>query len=416
MNIVRLTLAAATAALLLPAVPHEAVAQERERRERPSDSSRVERRIRVEPLVQAMALTPMQQNRAAIGVYLGQGSAADTAGVAVEEVTEGGPAAQAGIVAGERIVAVNGRDIRLTRSEAADEAQQGLAARRLTRAIGEVEPGDEVTLRVRGQNGRERDVRVRTMSAAELARAAARVRMRSDSAGGQWLTVGRDDRPTIGISLQATGSVRDTLGVFVASVVPDGPADRAGIMEGDRIASIGGTDLRVRSVDAGDPYVAQLKVETLTRALRDATVGEPVELRVWRGGQVRTVRVTPAPASEVRRTDGATGAFWFPDATVTWPRAGQRILTLPRGTVRMQRDSGSVRIFRFDGDGEGDEVIIELDPEVRAEVRTRMDEAMREMRRAMESLRLRQDAMRSLQDELRRSQEQRSSRITRRIV
>src|SRR5690606_5401410 len=45
-------------------------------------------------------------NRAVIGASLGTAGAGDSAGVLIERVTEGGPAAGAGIVAGDRIVAV----------------------------------------------------------------------------------------------------------------------------------------------------------------------------------------------------------------------------------------------------------------------------------------------------------------------
>src|SRR3954467_7221107 len=51
-------------------------------------------------------------------------------------------------------------------------------------------------------------------------------------------------RAALGIELRATGTRRDTLGVFVEAVTPKGPAESAGIIEGDRIAAINGVDLR----------------------------------------------------------------------------------------------------------------------------------------------------------------------------
>ena len=234
-------------------------------------------------------------NRAVIGATLGAAAAGDSAGVLVERVTEGGPAAKAGIVSGDRIVAVNGQDIRLTRAESADPAQHGLASRRLRRAIGELDSGDELRLRVRGTGG-ERNVTLNVVSASELTQATARTMPAMDRTASVW----GSDRPAIGLSTQATGTPRDTLGVFVASVVADGPAERAGIHEGDRIVSVGGTDLRVRPVDMSDRYVAQLKATALTNAIRESTIGEPLEIRVWRAGQVRTVMVTPEASSAVR--------------------------------------------------------------------------------------------------------------------
>src|SRR5690606_33370132 len=154
MNIRRILLATAAAVLVVPGLSGALAAQQQPReRERPRDSVRV----RVAPLARALELSSTVARRAVIGVTLAGGSEADTAGVRIEEVTEGGPADRAGLRAGDRIVAVNGQDIRLTRSEAADEAQRSLATRRISRAIGELSPGDEVTLRVR-RDGNERDV------------------------------------------------------------------------------------------------------------------------------------------------------------------------------------------------------------------------------------------------------------------
>ena len=66
-------------------------------------------------------------------------------------------------------------------------------------------------------------------------------------------------RAALGLQLSPTGSMRDTIGVFVARVTPKGPAENAGIVEGDRIVSINGIDLRVNSADAGDSYASDLQ-------------------------------------------------------------------------------------------------------------------------------------------------------------
>jgi len=44
-------------------------------------------------------------------------------------------------------------------------------------------------------------------------------------------------RAALGLELRTTGTKRDTLGVFVEAVTPKGPAETAGIIEGDRITS-----------------------------------------------------------------------------------------------------------------------------------------------------------------------------------
>ena len=122
-------------------------------------------------------------------------------------------------------------------------------------------------------------------------------------------------RPAIGVQLNATGSVRDSIGVFVARVTPNGPAEKAGIVEGDRIVSINGVDLRLNSADAGDSYAAELPVRRLTREVGKLTPGAVAALRVWSGGRVRDVPVTVGRASDLREfglLEGSRGGMDFP--------------------------------------------------------------------------------------------------------
>jgi hypothetical protein len=112
-----------------------------------------------------------------------------------------------------------------------------------------------------------------------------------------------ENRAALGLEVRATGSKRDTLGVFVESVTPKGPAENAGIVEGDRIASINGVDLRTAAVDIDDDeYVDRgLGARRLTREVQKLTPGARVTLRINSGGRVRDVQVTTGKASEVLR-------------------------------------------------------------------------------------------------------------------
>jgi len=114
-------------------------------------------------------------------------------------------------------------------------------------------------------------------------------------------------RPAIGVQLSPTGTMRDTLGVFVSRVTPKGPAENAGIVEGDRIVSINGVDLRVNSADAEDGYAADLPRRRLTREVGKLSPGNVATLRVWSGGRVRDVQVTVGRASDLRES----GSFGF---------------------------------------------------------------------------------------------------------
>jgi len=109
------------------------------------------------------------------------------------------------------------------------------------------------------------------------------------------------NRGTLGIMLTTTESKRDTLGVFVSSVVAEGPGERAGIVEGDRIVSINGTDLRISLADTEDPYTAELPIHRARREVRKLAPGSVARLRVYSGGRYRDVSVTVGKMSDLSK-------------------------------------------------------------------------------------------------------------------
>ncbi len=105
------------------------------------------------------------------------------------------------------------------------------------------------------------------------------------------------DRPMLGVSL-AMGLDRDLddLGVRITDVMEDGPAEAAGLREGDVITSLAGHDLaeplsesRERRFDDDRSYPGQ----RLTALARDLEEGEPVEVVVLRDGETMNFSVTP---------------------------------------------------------------------------------------------------------------------------
>lgn len=98
------------------------------------------------------------------------------------------------------------------------------------------------------------------------------------------------DRAVIGVST-STGSARDTLGVLISSVAEGGPAEKAGIEEGSRIAAINGVNLRLSPADVGDWDMSSALSRRLTRELGKVKAGDEVDLRIYNGGQTRTVKV-----------------------------------------------------------------------------------------------------------------------------
>lgn len=108
-------------------------------------------------------------------------------------------------------------------------------------------------------------------------------------------------RAALGLSIGSTGTRRDTIGVFVSAVTPKGPAENAGIIEGDRIVSINGVDLRLSSADVEDNYASELASRRMQREVAKLAPGARVNLRVWSGGRVRDVQVTAGRASDLTR-------------------------------------------------------------------------------------------------------------------
>ena len=107
------------------------------------------------------------------------------------------------------------------------------------------------------------------------------------------------NRASLGVTLSRTGTRRDTLGIFISSVAENGPAERAGIFEGDRIAAINGVDVRTTASDVADSYLAGVAQRRLTMELRRLTAGQRVSLRVWSGGRYKDVQVTTARLADV---------------------------------------------------------------------------------------------------------------------
>ena len=109
-----------------------------------------------------------------------------------------------------------------------------------------------------------------------------RRRLPGDSAFGDRIFLRMDSamekRAALGIELRATGTRRDTLGVFVEGVTAKGPAESAGIIEGDRIAAINGVDLRTPAADIDDSYSNEVATHRLTREVQKLTPGSRVTL------------------------------------------------------------------------------------------------------------------------------------------
>jgi hypothetical protein len=114
-----------------------------------------------------------------------------------------------------------------------------------------------------------------------------------------------DARGLLGVTLGTSGTDRDTLGLLITQVLRDGPADRAGIDEGNRLAEIDGVSLRLDPADIGRSNATDAVQRRLTRTLRGLQGGEQATLRVFGAGKFRNVTVqlgTAASAPNVAVT------------------------------------------------------------------------------------------------------------------
>lgn len=254
----------------------------------PAGAQRPAPDVRMRTLVAGAA-----DHRAALGITTAaSGTARDTLGLLVTAVTPGSPAERAGVVEGNRIVAVNGASLRANAADLQDDALAGVPSRRLVRELAKVKAGDEVSLQL-WRDGRTSALKVRTADADSLFGRARVARMSRSEIEG---------RAVLGFGLGASGTRRDTLGVLVMSVPDSTPAARAGLEEGNRIAAIDGVDLRVAREDAGDPYMGRVQAQRLQREIGRRAPGSDVTLRVYADGRYREVKAKLARASELPRS------------------------------------------------------------------------------------------------------------------
>ncbi|MGH7712108.1 MAG: PDZ domain-containing protein [Gemmatimonadaceae bacterium] len=305
MNRNNLVVAGLAALILLGAAPGgaQATRQERERRA----EAELEKARRAAGGF-AYAFATDDRDRPRIGITTESSGLRDTLGLLITDVTADGPAAKAGLEEGDRIQSVNGVNLRLAREDAGEDDMEGIATRRLIRTLGKAKIGDEVELRV-WSDGSLKTVKVKTVSLDDLE-------------GRPFREFEGADRASLGIGLGSSGSRRDTLGILVSSVVDDGPADKAGLIEGDRIQSINNVDLRVPAEDAGDWAMSSARARRLTRELEKAKPGDEVQLRVYSGGSAKTVRVKTVSARDLP----SHNSFFFGDMP-------GRAMVFPRGQL-----------------------------------------------------------------------------------
>ena len=100
-------------------------------------------------------------------------------------------------------------------------------------------------------------------------------------------------------TVTTSGGARDTLGLLVVAVAPNGRADRAGVTEGSRIAAVNGVSLRLNAADVGQRAAGDAVLGRLRSAAGTLVASDAVALQVVSGGQRRTVTLAPAAGPPV---------------------------------------------------------------------------------------------------------------------
>lgn len=291
------------------------------------------------PRVYTFAVSRDDGDRPLLGVTTSAGSTRDTLGLLITGVTPGSAADKAGLEEGNRLVAIDGVNLKVAREDAGDPEMAGAMTNRLRREVGKHKAGDAVSLDVYA-DGKVKRVTAKLGTSADLQKAS-----RGDD----------DQHGVLGVSLSTQGSRRDTAGIFISGIADGGPADKAGIAEGDRIANINGVDLRVPREDAGDASVAGARLQRLQRELRKVKAGQAVDLVIVSGGTSRSAKVTTVKASELKDWGGMN--------------------------IRL----GDGMPFNFE----------EIGPEVRRSIEGAMPHAMEQLRGQMDELRMQMPKIRA---------------------
>ena len=230
------------------------------------------------PIDLAKSLLPQLQakgkvTRGYLGVQVGDltpdlaagfGLAPGTKGALVQNVVPRGPAAKAGVQAGDIVLALNGKPV--------DSAGE------LTRQVAIVPPGEQVKLDVL-RGGKEK--KQLAFKVAQRPEDEAQASAAAEEEGGEK----GNNSPKLGVSLQPLtpqvarqlGVNPDDGGVVVVDVVDGGPAQRAGVRQGDLVVELNRQPVK--------------KVEDVAAGLSRMKEGEMALLRVRRGDSALYIAV-----------------------------------------------------------------------------------------------------------------------------
>jgi S1-C subfamily serine protease len=200
----------------------------------------------------------------------------DQRGILVVDVTAGGPANEAGLQGSEEQIEIDGREVRVGGDVIT--AVDGVELRDFEDLVAylahSASVGDTIALTVL-RDGGEIDLELELAERPEQPEPQMTI-PQGRSSGRAWLGIqGMDVTPEVAQEMDLPESQR---GVLVASVVDEGPADEAGLREGDII--LAADEIEIKDMDA------------LVEALGELSPDDELELSLLRDGKEITVTVT----------------------------------------------------------------------------------------------------------------------------
>jgi S1-C subfamily serine protease len=213
-------------------------------------------------------------------------------GFLVTDVTANSPADKSGIKGGYKISSINGRQIPLGGDVilAVDNKTIRKIDDILTYLEREKKVGDAIDLTI-FRDGKQQEINL-TLAARPV----------SDQQALQ--QQGQEQRPSLGISgtnitpeiARAMNLTQVRQGLLVVDIIAKGPADKAGLRGGDKVANINGTEIRL-----GGDIIIKIDNQTvrnineLISYLKTKDVGDVVHLQVLRDGKVKNIAITLGP-------------------------------------------------------------------------------------------------------------------------
>jgi predicted metalloprotease with PDZ domain len=121
---------------------------------------------------------------------------------------------------------------------------------------------------------------------------------------------GGGDRVMLGITVQSGTTARDTLGILITNVATASIAEKGGLEEGARIATVNGVNLRLSAADVGQVDMQGVMQRRFQREMAKVRPGDTVRLSVFADSRFRNVSL----ASEPLKVTATHRFFMGPDA------------------------------------------------------------------------------------------------------